>query len=62
MGSVSRWLSCLPGYGEILHGDFLVPIDEFMSAPIMWVVFLYAKMVDSWDDGSDWKASSSRSL
>jgi len=62
MGSVSRWLLCLPEYGEILHGDFLVPIDEFVSAPIMWVVFLYTTMVDRWDDSFDWKASSSRSL
>jgi hypothetical protein len=38
-------LSCLSGWFKLSLREFLVPIDDFVSAPMIWVVFLLARML-----------------
>jgi hypothetical protein len=46
-GLISRWLSCLLDIGSTLSSEVLVPsIEEFVLAPIMWVVFFCGSMED----------------
>ena len=45
-GSMSKSLSCLLGSESVAASEFLVPIEEFVLAPIMWVVLAFCSMVD----------------
>jgi hypothetical protein len=43
---MSKSLSCLLGSESVAASEFLVPIEEFVLAPIMWVVLAFCSMVD----------------
>ena len=61
IGSMSRRLSIF-SWTFSLSVDFFVPIEEFMSAPMIWVVLFFARMVEKKSVAWLLKVSSSASL
>jgi hypothetical protein len=55
-GSMSKRLSYLFGRDSDSGLEFLVPIDELASVPMMWVVFLWARMFDRKSEISELKS------
>ncbi len=45
-GLMSKLRSCLLGSESVVTSEFLVPIEEFVLAPSMWVVLAFCSTVD----------------